>query len=77
MGAFEALAGLVITHFQDEEALGLPAAHVQIHKDLLAVATAKLGELKAGAAVDDGLVSYLKDWLMNHIKHNDIPSYGK
>ncbi len=77
--SFESLAGLVITHFKDEEAEAeLSAAHKQIHQDLLAVATAKLGELKSGAAsVDDGLVAYLRNWLKNHIKGNDIPSYGK
>ena len=49
----------------------------QAHHDLLAVATAKLGELKAGTAhVDDGLVEYLRNWLKNHIKISDIPSYG-
>eukprot|EP01039_Chlorochromonas_danica_P009648 gene9648-10667_t len=77
--AFESLAGLVITHFADEEAAApLPPGHLQAHKDLLSVATAKLGELKSGAAsVDDGLVTYLKNWLKNHIKGNDIPTYGK
>ena len=50
----------------------------QIHKDFLGVAVAKLGELKSGAAsVDDGLVTFVKGWLMNHIKGSDIPSYGK
>jgi hemerythrin len=50
----------------------------QAHKDLLAVATAKLGELKSGAAsVDDGLLDYLRSWLKNHIKVTDIPSYGR
>jgi hemerythrin len=47
-----------------------------VHKDLLDVATAKLGELKGGAAVDDGLVAFLRDWLMNHITGNDKPAYG-
>ncbi len=74
--SFEALAGLVIKHFADEEKVGLPEAHKKIHADLLAVATAKLGELKAGAKVDDGLVAYLRKWLMNHIKGSDIPAYG-
>lgn len=74
---FESLAGLVIQHFKDEEALGLSAAHVQQHHDLLAIATAKLGDLKSGAAsVDQGLVDFLKSWLKNHIKATDIPSYG-
>jgi hypothetical protein len=49
----------------------------QAHHDLLAIATAKLGELKAGKAhVDDGLLEYLRNWLKNHIKSSDIPSYG-
>ena len=49
----------------------------RIHQELLAIATAKLGELKSGAAtVDDGLVEYLRNWLKNHIKGNDIPAYG-
>ena len=75
--SFESLAGLVIKHFEDEETLGLTEAHKQIHKDLLSVAVAKLGELKSGAAtVDDGLVDFLRNWLKNHIKGNDQPSYG-
>ena len=81
--SFEALAGLVIQHFKDEEAImtaagGVPAAHKKAHDDLLAVATAKLGELKSGkASVDAGLISFLQNWLKNHIKGSDIPSYGK
>ncbi len=75
--SFEHLAGLVIQHFKDEETLGLGDAHLQQHKDLLAIAVAKLGELKSGAAqVDEGLVTYLRNWLMNHIKGCDIPTYG-
>ena len=74
---YEALAGLVIAHFNDEEALGLPAGHLQQHKDLLATATAVLGDLKSGAkTVDQGLIDFLKNWLKNHIKGTDIPSYG-
>jgi hypothetical protein len=47
------------------------------HKDLLAVATAKLGELKSGAAkVDDALVHYLQNWLKSHIKGFDMKDYG-
>ena len=77
LGAYEALAGLVIQHFKDEEAENtLSDAHRQIHADLLTVAVAKLEELKGGAAVDDGLVNYLRNWLKNHIKGADIPSYG-
>lgn len=76
--AYEALAGLVIQHFKDEEAeCGLSDEHKQQHVDLLNIAVAKLGELQGGAAVDDGLVAYLRSWLMNHIKGNDIPSYGQ
>ena len=76
--SFEALAGLVIKHFADEEAeCELSDAHKQIHADLLAVATGKLEELKGGAAVDDGLVDFLRNWLKNHIKGNDMPSYGQ
>ena len=76
--SFESLAGLVIKHFQDEDdQCSLSDAHKQIHKDLLTVAVAKLGELKSGAAtVDDGLVAFLRNWLKNHIKGNDQPSYG-
>jgi len=44
---------------------------------LVATAVAKIGEVKAGAAIDDGLIAFLKDWLVNHIKGNDIPTYGK
>lgn len=78
VGAFESLAGLVITHFKDEEAENnLSEGHKKIHQDLLAVATATLEKLQSGAAtVDDGLVDYLRNWLKNHIKGNDIPSYG-
>ena len=77
--SFEALAGLVIKHFADEEKVkALPAAHLKAHHDLLAVATAKLAALKAGTEkVDDGLVHYLQNWLKNHIKSTDIPDYGK
>ena len=47
------------------------------HKDLLAVATAKLDALKKGTEhVDDGLVHYLQNWLKNHIKNTDIHDYG-
>ncbi len=75
--AYESLAGLVIQHFKDEEEENnLGDEHKQVHADLLAVAVAKLEELKGGAAVDDGLVNYLRNWLKNHIKGNDIPSYG-
>lgn len=77
--SFEELAGLVIKHFQDEEAAAsLPEGHLKAHKDLLEVATATLGKLQSGeASVDDGLVDYLRKWLMNHIKASDIPAYGK
>ena len=75
--SFEALCGLVTKHFHDEEKLGLPAAHKKAHDDLVATATAKLHELKGGAKVDDGLVTFLKNWLKNHIKGTDIPNYGK
>jgi hemerythrin len=77
--SFEALAGLVITHFADEEKeMTLPEEHLKIHKDFLEVATAKLGELKAGTAtVDDGLMTFVKDWLMNHIISGDRPTYGQ
>jgi hemerythrin-like metal-binding protein len=76
--SFEAMAGLVIAHFADEEKeCNLSDAHKKMHTDLLAVATAKLGELKSGAAtVDDALVDYLKNWLMNHIKQTDQNAYG-
>ncbi len=43
----------------------------------MAVAVEKIGEVKNGAAVTDGLVDFLRNWLKNHIKGNDIPSYGK
>ena len=76
--AFEALCGLVVTHFTDEEKLGLPDAHKKQHEELKATAVAKLNDLKAGkCTVDDGLVTFLKNWLKNHIKGSDIPSYGK
>lgn len=74
--SFERLAGLVVQHFADEEQLGLTDAHKAIHVDLVNTAVAKLGELKNGAPIDDALIAFLKDWLMNHIKGNDIPSYG-
>jgi len=76
--SFEDLAGLVIAHFADEEKIGLPEGHLQQHKDLLAVATDLLGKLKSGAAtLDDATVDFLKNWLKNHIKSTDIPTYGK
>jgi hemerythrin len=77
--SFEALAGLVIAHFRDEEAEHqLSEEHLKVHAGLLEVATAKLGELKSEAAtVDDGLITFLRDWLMNHIKSNDFPAYKK
>ncbi len=70
---------MVITHFKDEEAqAALSPSHLKAHQDLLEIATATLGKLKDGSAsVDDGLVSYLRNWLKSHIKANDIPSYGK
>lgn len=77
LASYEALVGKVLTHFADEEKLGLSDAHLKMHKDLVDIATAKMGELKAGGAVDDALVKLLQDWLMNHIKTTDIPTYGK
>ena len=77
LAAYEELVGKVLTHFADEEKLGLSDAHVDMHKGLVEIATAKMGELKGGAAVDDALVKLLQDWLMNHIKTTDMQTYGK
>ena len=68
--------GKVATHFADEEKLGLSDAHVAMHTGLVEIATNKMAELKAGAAVDDALVTLLKNWLKNHIKGTDQKSYG-
>eukprot|EP01083_Nonionella_stella_P162524 533625_1 len=67
---YEALAGLVIKHFADEEAgNSLSEEHLAMHKDLLKTATDVLGKLKDGSAtVDDALIDFLQKWLMNHIK---------
>jgi hemerythrin len=77
LGAYEALVGLVLKHFEDEEKLGLSEAHLAMHKGLVDIAVAKMGELKAGGAVDDALISLLQNWLKNHIKVTDQQTYGK
>jgi len=72
------LADYTVTHFGTEETLfaryGYPEekAHVEIHRKLVAQVVDVQKKFKAGEAmVSMELMSFLKDWLINHIQGTD------
>merc|ERR1712000_14075 len=71
-GKLDALKGKVAAHFAAEEALvggGLGAGHKAAHDDFLAQA----GSLSCPLGADKQ--QFVKQWLVDHIKDSDIPSY--
>jgi len=79
---FTDLAGFVVKHFQEEEALmeskkyeGI-TTHKIIHKTLLEQVGEYGKELQAGTLVPEKLVNFLKLWLTSHIKGIDM-KYGQ
>jgi methyl-accepting chemotaxis protein/hemerythrin len=72
------LADYTVSHFGTEERLfaryGYPEekAHVEIHRKLVAQVVDIQKKFKAGEAmVSMELMSFLKDWLINHIQGTD------
>jgi hemerythrin len=77
------LGSVTVAHFRDEEAymekIGFPGLgpHRLIHKDLLAKYGAHAEKVKAAnGKVHPEFLSFLKRWLIAHIKGIDI-KYGK
>ncbi len=50
----------------------------KVHRDVLAVMKDKHAELNEGKIkmVEDVFVTFLRNWLKNHIMGSDIPTYG-
>jgi len=76
------LADYTVTHFADEEKVfaqtGYPdeANHKVIHKKLVDQVVDFIGKFQSGEAVlSQDLLSFLQDWLINHIKGED-KKYG-